>query len=60
MKVLERLLDKLKSQGRDVVDVISAGKENDDGESPLHLACKNGHLEVAQLLLKYGAKVDHK
>jgi len=60
VKVLERLLDKLKSQGQDVVEVISAGKENDDGESPLHLACKNAHLEVAQLLLKYGAKVDHK
>ena len=32
-------------------------KTNNRGESPLHLAADQGHLEVVQSLLHYGAQV---
>ena len=33
---------------------------NCDGERPLHFAAKNGHPEVAKVLLEYGAKTNLK
>lgn len=37
----------------ELIDYQSDTKElpDDDGNTPLHLACKNGHLEVAKMLL---------
>jgi E3 ubiquitin-protein ligase mind-bomb len=31
---------------------------NDDGNTALHLAAANNHLDVAQLLMRWGAKLD--
>ena len=31
-----------------------------DGETALHWACENGHVEVATALLKQGASIDEK
>ena len=28
---------------------------NNDGKTPLHLACQEGHLEVVRILMSYGA-----
>lgn len=37
-------------------DIISPGS---DGETPLHLASRQGRLEISEALLKYGADVNH-
>ena len=29
-----------------------------DGLPPLHIACWQGHVDVAEILLKYGAQID--
>ena len=31
-------------------------KENDDGMTPLHLACQSGHTDAVNLIMKYGSK----
>ena len=60
LSVVEKLIDKLKEQGDTVTEEINNGitKHNREGDSPLHLACRKGHLQVAELLLKSGAGVD--
>jgi ankyrin repeat protein len=32
--------------------------QTDDGATPLYIACRNGHREVAELLLDRGAAVN--
>ena len=55
----EKVIDKLKEQGDTVTEVTGGiAEQNPEDESPLHLACRKGHLEVAELLLKSGAGVN--
>ena len=50
----------------EVIALISRGKRVNakdrgyDGNSPLHVAVENGNLEIAQILLSAGAKIDSK
>lgn len=30
---------------------------NNDGQTPLHLACQEGHLDVVRILISYGASL---
>ena len=41
-------------------DIPRAGRQSMDGWTPLHVASNNGHLEVARLLLEFGADVNAK
>ena len=41
-------------------DNCNVSPEDNDGMTPLHIACQNGHKKVAGLLLDRGAEVDHK
>lgn len=50
-EVRELLLKKPKVNVRD---------KSEDGMSPLHAAVENGNVEIATLLLSYGAKIDSK
>ena len=36
-------------------DTCNVSSEDNDGMTPLHMACQNGHKEVAQMLLAKGA-----
>ena len=31
---------------------------NNDGQTPLHLACQEGHLDVVRILIAYGASLE--
>ena len=47
-----------------IAQLIVEGKcdispEDDDGMTPLHIACQNGHISVAEFLLANKADVDH-
>lgn len=48
----------LKSVQAALAQNISLTTRNEAGETALHLAAKNGHVEVVKTLLKHGAKVD--
>ena len=41
-------------------DNCNVSSEDNDGMTPLHIACQNGHTEIAGLLLDRGAEVDRK
>ena len=41
-------------------DNCSVSAEDNDGMTPLHIACKSGHTKIAGLLLDRGADIDHK
>ena len=41
-------------------DNCKVSSEDNDGMTPLHIACQNGHTKIAELLLDRGAEVDHK
>ena len=52
LKVVEEYL----AQGGD--PNIGGGGQNDPGETPLHLACIHGRVDVIKALIKAGAAVD--
>ena len=41
-------------------DNCSVSSEDNDGMTPLHIACQNGHTKVAEILLANGTDVEHK
>ena len=41
-------------------DTCNVSPEDNDGMTPLHSACQNGHTRIAELLLNRGADIDHK
>ena len=41
-------------------DTCKVSSEDNDGMTPLHIACQNGHTKVIQILLARGADVDHR
>lgn len=40
-------------------DNCSVSAEDNDGMTPLHIACQSGHTKIAGLLLDRGADIDH-
>ena len=41
-------------------DNCKVSSEDNDGMTPLHIACQEGHTKVVTSLLDKGADVDHK
>ena len=41
-------------------DNCNVSSEDNDGMTPLHIACQNGHTRIAELLLDRGADINHK
>ena len=41
-------------------DNCNVSSEDNDGMTPLHIACQSGHTKIAGLLLDRGADIDHK
>ena len=41
-------------------DNCNFSSEDNDGMTPLHIACQSGHTKIADLLLDRGADIDHK
>ncbi|WP_353280516.1 ankyrin repeat domain-containing protein [Wolbachia endosymbiont (group B) of Cyclophora punctaria] len=55
ISILEALLKCISEHGADV-----NLEDNLIGRSPLHIAATNGNVEAVELLIKYGANVNHK